>query len=414
MEPETVILALLLGLAGVLYYVYVDQPKKQQLRDAEALKQRVAQQNAERAAAGKKPKGKAKKVDMIAEKTKKQHQYGDDTTAQTLEHPLNLHVLKGHKYGITAAAYSPNGRFVATASTDRTIRLYLRETLDDKNSSIRPQQITIEYDHVTAMTFSCDGKTLVVVTEGGLVKLYQKLRVKPELVSEFSVEHKTDVHSVLMNDIGNWATIVTCAGDADTDVKFWSVTGKLLQVVNTNQVANYHCIGSKDNRYIAVAAYTPEVKIFEITREKNGNFKKVNKIMTLHGHRTGVLDLAFNGSDTVPVTRMITVCKDASVRLWDINVRYVVNEDPKVLSNFTASEQKAYQSVDLSPNGKLLATARDHDILFVSTSDGKELSTIPNALEDAIKRIVFSPKGDEVMVVGKNCKHVKIYKAPQA
>ncbi|KAF1330912.1 Wd40 repeat protein, partial [Globisporangium splendens] len=394
MEPETVILALLLGLAGVLYYVYVDRPKKQQLRDAEALKQRVAQQNAERAAAGKKPKSKTKKVDMVAEKTKKQH--GDDAATQTPEHPLNLHVLKGHKYGITAAAYSPNGRFVATASTDRTIRLYLRETLDDKNSSIRPQQIAIEYDHVTAMTFSCDGKTL------------------PELVSEFSVEHKTDVHSVLMNDIGNWATIVTCAGDADTDVKFWSVTGKLLQVVNTNQVANYHCIGSKDNRYIAVAAYTPEVKIFEITREKNGNFKKVNKIMTLHGHRTGVLDLAFSGSDTVPVTRMVTVCKDASVRLWDINVRYVVNEDPKVLSNFTASEQKAYQSVDLSPNGKLLATARGHDILFVSTSDGKELSTIPNALEDVIKRIVFSPKGDEVMVVGKNCKHVKIYKTPEA
>lgn len=82
-----------------------------------------------------------------------------------------------------------------------------------------------------------------------------------------------------------WATIITCAGGADTDVKFWSVTGTLLQVVNTNQVANYHCVGSKDNRYIAVAAYTPEVKILEITREKNGTFKKVNKIMTLHGHR---------------------------------------------------------------------------------------------------------------------------------
>jgi WD40 repeat protein len=78
---------------------------------------------------------------------------------------------------------------------------------------------------------------------------------------------------------------VTCAGEADTDVKFWNLRGDLLQVVNTNQVTNYHCVASKDNRYIAVAAYTPEVKIFEISREKNGTFKKVNKIMTLHGHR---------------------------------------------------------------------------------------------------------------------------------
>ena len=82
-----------------------------------------------------------------------------------------------------------------------------------------------------------------------------------------------------------WATIITCAGDSDTDVKFWNLSGELLQTVNTNQVANYHCVASKDNRYIAVAAYTPEVKIYEIAREKSGAFRKVNKIMTLQGHR---------------------------------------------------------------------------------------------------------------------------------
>ncbi|GMF42462.1 unnamed protein product [Phytophthora fragariaefolia] len=105
----------------------------------------------------------------------------------------------------------------------------------------------------------------------------EKLRAKPEIVADFHVSHKTDVHS--------WATIITCAGDSDTDVKFWNLSGELLQTVNTNQVANYHCVGSKDNRYIAVAAYTPEVKIYEIAREKSGAFKKVNKIMTLQGHR---------------------------------------------------------------------------------------------------------------------------------
>ena len=82
-----------------------------------------------------------------------------------------------------------------------------------------------------------------------------------------------------------WATIITCAGDSDTDVKFWNLSGELLQTVNTNQVANYHCVSSKDNRYIAVAAYTPEVKIYEIAREKSGAFRKVSKIMTLQGHR---------------------------------------------------------------------------------------------------------------------------------
>ena len=54
---------------------------------------------------------------------------------------------------------------------------------------------------------------------------------------------------------------MTCATDADTDVKFWNLEGRLLQTINTNQVRNFHCVGSVDNRYIAVAAYTPEIKV---------------------------------------------------------------------------------------------------------------------------------------------------------
>lgn len=232
MELESVVLALLLAVAGALYFVLVDRPRRKQLQDAQRLKQKVAEQQSERAAGAKKAsKPKPKRVDVTAEKKRKGAQpEGADAAAP--EHAANLHVLAGHKYALTCAAYSPNGRFVATASTDRTVRVYAREALRDKHA--KPHVITTEYDHVTAMTFSCDGKTLVIVTEGGQLKMYrtwtaspqgvsgnvrgtdgravagcccrvaaEKLRVKPELVAEFPVAHKTDVHSVLMNDIGN-------------------------------------------------------------------------------------------------------------------------------------------------------------------------------------------------------------------
>jgi WD40 repeat protein len=89
------------------------------------------------------------------------------------EHPSLLQLLKGHKYGVTAAAYSPNGRFLATASSDRSIRLYFRETLKSKNPKLH--QINIEYDHATAMCFSSDGRSLVVATGSGTVKVYRTL-----------------------------------------------------------------------------------------------------------------------------------------------------------------------------------------------------------------------------------------------
>ncbi|DBA03572.1 TPA: hypothetical protein N0F65_011473 [Lagenidium giganteum] len=412
MDVFWVILALVLGLAGAAY-VYLEQKKVEDEKKKQLLKKKAAEMEAVHLYKNqKKPKAKGKKVDITAEMKKHALESSmlDNTTHP--EHPSMLHVFKGHKYGLTAVAYSPNGRFIATSSSDRTIRVYLRDTLQDKVP--RVHQITLEYDHATALTFSSDGRTLVAATENGTVKLYQKLKVKPELVSEFSIEHKTDVHSVLMNDIGDWATIITCAGESDTELKFWNSQGTLLQTVNTNQVINYHLVGSKDNRYISVAGYTPEVKIFEITREKNGAFKKVHKIMTLQGHRTGVLDLAFDGSDKIPVNRVVTISKDASVRLWNINVRYNVQEDPKVLKTFNASGDVPFQAVDYSPNGKLLALVRDRSLVFVRTFDNQEIEVIEDAIDDVIKRVIFDPDGKEVVAYGKHAKYAKVFKAPNA
>ncbi|KAI9911286.1 hypothetical protein PsorP6_008896 [Peronosclerospora sorghi] len=404
------VLTLVLVLAGAsyLYIKYREERKRQDYR-LQKEKEEVARHQFH-AANNKKSNSKTKKkVDLTAEFKKKKT--GDATAKEgDMEHPSILHVLRGHKFSVTAVAYSPNGRFVATASSDRSIRLYFRDTLNDKNPKLH--QINIEYDHVTAICFSSDGRSLVAATENGTVKVYQKLRFKPEIVADFPITHKTDVHSILMNDTGNWATVITCAGSSDTDIKFWDLKGELLQTVNTNQVANYHCVGSKDNRFIAVAAYTPEVKIYEIVREKSGALKKVNKVMTLQGHRTGIIDLAFDGSDTLPVKRVVTISKDASVRLWDINVRYSVQEDPKVLSAFTSSESRV-EAIDLTPEGKMMVMVRGKDLVFVRTEDNEEFYTIPNAIEDFVKRAVFSPNGLEVLVLGKNCKHVKIYKTPK-
>lgn len=41
----------------------------------------------------------------------------------------------------------------------------------------------------------------------------EKLRVKPEIVADFSVSHKTDVHSVLMNDVGKVSVVFSRAVD---------------------------------------------------------------------------------------------------------------------------------------------------------------------------------------------------------
>lgn len=143
------IVALLLATAGA-FYLYLQQLKEKEEAERKRVEKEALQQQQ---ALLKKPK----KVDITAQ-FKKKHGV-DAQQEEEPEHASCLHVLKNHKFGITAVAYSPNGRFVATSSTDRTIRVYLREALADKQA--KHHQINIEYDHATALTFSSDGRTLV-------------------------------------------------------------------------------------------------------------------------------------------------------------------------------------------------------------------------------------------------------------
>ncbi|ETW03762.1 hypothetical protein, variant [Aphanomyces invadans] len=294
------------------------------------------------------------------------------------DHPLLCHVLKGHTGPITSACFSPNGRFIATASTDRTIRLTLRESLGSKNPTFKT--INIPYDYATTCTFSSDGKTLGVVTaDGQAVMLYHKFKTKPECLHTFPIHH--DVASLLLNDVGDkWMTIVTVGRDDDTVVKCWDVDGALLQSTNIHQIQNFHGMQSKDNRFIAVAAFTPEVKIYEIHRKKGtGAFDKMHKVMALQGHTSGVLDVAFDGSDSTPVNHIVTTSKDGSVRVWDINVRYKLEEDPKCIKTYTSSV--VYSTIDVTPNGKLLALGHGQDVTFVRVDSMEVVLSIAHAQE---------------------------------
>jgi hypothetical protein len=167
------VLAVLLVLAGAgyMYMQRQEEAKKEELK-LQKEKEELARKQFH-AQTAKKPKSKSKKkVDVTAELKKKKTQQAVAQEAVE-EHPSLLQLLKGHKYGVTAAAYSPNGRFLATASSDRSIRLYFRETLKSKNPKLH--QINIEYDHATAMCFSSDGRSLVVATGSGTVKVYRTL-----------------------------------------------------------------------------------------------------------------------------------------------------------------------------------------------------------------------------------------------
>lgn len=68
-------------------------------------------------------------------------------------------------------------------------------------------------------------------------------------------------------------------------------------------------------RFFGVCGFTPDVKLWEVLFDKNGEFREIKRAFELKGHSAGVYNFSFNTDST----RMASVSKDQTWKLWDTN-----------------------------------------------------------------------------------------------
>jgi WD40 repeat protein/serine/threonine protein kinase len=348
----------------------------------------------------------------------------DDQTVKVWDTTSGQEVLtlKGHTNVVWSVAFSPDGKRLASASDDQTVKVW------DATSGQEVLTLKGHTSGVRSVAFSPDGKRLASASEDHMVKVWDASSGQEMLTLK---GHEEDVYCVAFSPDGKR---LASAG-VDQTVRVWDgTTGQELLTLkgHTNWVASVAF--SPDGKRLASAGWQQTIKVWDTTTGQ--------EVLTLSGHPNayGVNAVAFSPDGK----RLASASYDQTVKVWDATsgqetltlrghsgpVRSVAfsadgkrlasaSEDRTVKVWDVMSDQEALTlkghtnvvwSVAFSPDGKRLASASwDRTLKVWDATSGQGTITLTGH-SGPIRTVTFSPDG-KWLASGSGDHTVKVWDA---
>ncbi|MEU9803724.1 XRE family transcriptional regulator [Streptomyces sp. NPDC051000] len=274
-------------------------------------------------------------------------------TVRGTDRPVAVATLGGHRDALRAVAYRPDGRILATASADGNVRLW--DVAEPAHPTLAAEPVVRGAD-VRALAYSPDGRTLATTGPGGDVRLWDVADPARPTESALLTGHRDALRAVAFSPDGR--TLATAS--EDRTVRLTDIADRAhpapLATVGGHDTAVFSVAFSPDGRTLATASggHT-SVRLWNVTQPRRPAL-----LATLRGH-TDVVGAVVFGPDG---RTLATAGDDRTVRVWD-----VARPAHPALSTTLTGHVTAVGSVAFSPDGSVLASGGYDDTLRLAGTD---------------------------------------------
>ncbi|MFN6473539.1 MAG: eIF2A-related protein [Nostoc sp. SerVER01] len=299
----------------------------------------------------------------------------DNTVELSSTDTKTIKILKGHKGRVFQIIFSQNGETLATASEDKTIKLWRRDgtlitTLNNLNK-------------VSRISLSPDGKTIVTVTENKAIKMWQS---NGTVITSFH----GNIEEIGFSRNGKTMVIL----DSDNTIKFLDKDGKLIKILRSDQQM--------------LVNFSPDGEIIAINNRVQNRGQEIVELWRMDG--TPLANL--QNKDKSPYIRNIGFTDDSQIIFGytQDNKLYFWKRDGSVISSFDKNVSSFF-----SHNYQILANFEGNDKVKLWKRDGTPIRTIKiknqkrNLIDSYSTDIKFSPDG-QILVIYTNISTVQLWR----